>query len=169
MQQKKYNSYDETKKMLNTLRKLNENITSYKTIKEQVDDTQVNAQKNDLAVVNDVEININSSDESDLSLEQDDKNAISQIIDNFKQQVSKIVDFEPGITINQKQIRLDGTLSDFDIDFVLIAGEENGLYINADMLKIEQDTYIILEKLMKFEDVYKTAMEALIDKRNTNI
>lgn len=169
MQHKKYNSYDETKKMLNTLRKLNENITSYKTIKEQVDDTQVNAQKNDLAVVNDVEININSSDESDLSLEQDDKNAISQIIDNFKQQVSKIVDFEPGITINQKQIRLDGTLSDFDIDFVLIAGEENGLYINADMLKIEQDTYIILEKLMKFEDVYKTAMEALIDKRNTNI
>lgn len=169
MQHKKYNSYDETKKMLNTLRKLNENITSYKTIKEQVDDTQVNAQKNDLAVVNDVEVNINSSDESDLSLEQDDKNAISQIIDNFKQQVSKIVDFEPGITINQKQIRLDGTLSDFDIDFVLIAGEENGLYINADMLKIEQDTYIILEKLMKFEDVYKTAMEALIDKRNTNI
>jgi hypothetical protein len=169
MQQKKYNSYDETKKMLSTLRKLNENITSYKTIKEQVDDTQINQQKNDLAVINDVEVNINSSDQSDLSLEQDDKNTLSQMIDNFKQQVSQIVEFEPGITINKKQIRLDGTLTDTDINFVLIAGEENGLYINADMLKIEQDTYNILEKLMKFENIYKTAMEALIDKRNSNI
>ncbi len=169
MQQKKYNSYDETKKMLDTLRKLNESTKSYKIIKEQVDDTQVNSQKNDLAVINDVEVNINSSDDSDLSLEQDDKNTLSQMIDNFKQQVSPIADFEPGITINQKQIRLDGTLTDFDINFVLIAGEENGLYINADMLKIEQDTFNILEKLIKFEDVYKTAMEALIDKRNSNI
>jgi hypothetical protein len=169
MQQKKYNSYDETKKMLSTLRKLNENITSYKTIKEQVDDTQINQQKNDLAVINDVEVNINSSDQSDLSLEQDDKNTLSQMIDNFKQQVSQIVEFEPGITINKKQIRLDGTLTDTDINFVLIAGEENGLYINSDMLKIEQDTFNILEKLIKFEDVYKSAMEALIDKRNSNI
>lgn len=170
MQNKKNNVYDETKKMLSTLRKLNENNISYKSVvKEQVNDTQVNPQKNDIIVVNDVEIKINTSNDNDLSLEQEDKDTISQMIDNFKQQVSQIVDFEPGVTINENQIRIDGSLTDLDISFVFIAGQENGLYINADMLKIEQETLETLDKLQKFEDVFKTAMEALIDKRNRNI
>lgn len=169
MQYKKNIDYDETKKMLNTIRNLNINKISYKTLKEQEDNTQTKQQKSDIEVVNDVEVNINTTDMSDLSLEQEDKDTISQMIDNFKLQVSQIVDFDPGITINENQIRLDGNLTDEDISFVFIAGQENGLYINSDMLKLESSTLEVLDKLIKFEEIYKTAMEALIDKRNTNI
>lgn len=169
MQYKKNIGYDETKKMLDTIRNLNINKISYKALKEQEDNTQTKQQKSDIEVVNDVEVNINTTDMSDLSLEQQDKDTISQMIDNFKLQVSQIVDFDPGITINENQIRLDGNLTDEDISFVFIAGQENGLYINSDMLKLEASTLEVLDKLIKFEEVYKTAMEALIDKRNTNI
>lgn len=169
MQYKKNIGYDETKKMLDTIRNLNINKISYKALKEQEDNTQTKQQKSDIEVVNDVEVNINTTDMSDLSLEQEDKDTISQMIDNFKLQVSQIVDFDPGITINENQIRLDGNLTDEDISFVFIAGQENGLYINSDMLKLESSTLEVLDKLIKFEEIYKTAMEALIDKRNTNI
>ncbi len=164
--------YDDTKKMLNTLRKLNESKTSTNVLKEDIQQTQepqqTQNQKNDFIVINDVEVNMLSTDEMDLELQEDQKTAISGLIDNFKQQVSQIVDFEPGMTINQNQIRLDGVLTDDDVSFVFIAGEENGVYINADMLKLTTETGTALEKLAKFEETFKTAMEPLISKRNNN-
>lgn len=66
------------------------------------------------------------------------------------------------------QIRLDGTLTNEDISFVFIAGEENGVYINADMLKLEQNVADALEKLVKFEETFTTSMEPLITQRSNN-
>ncbi len=174
MQKKQITGYDETKKMLNTLRKLNENKTSNSVIKEQqevsqqVEPEQTQKQESDFVIINDVEVKMLSTDEMDMELKDDQKETISNLIDNFRQQVSQIVDFDPGMTINQKQIRLDGVLTDEDISFVLIAGEESGVYINADMLKLETEVGNALEKLVKFQETFKTSMEPLISQRNNN-
>ena len=96
------------------------------------------------------------------------KNEISGIIDNFRQQVSQIVDFQPGFSLFPDQIRLDGSLTDEGIKFVFIAGKEGGAYVNADMLKLEQNVANTLEKLAKFNEVFKTAMEPIISQRNNN-
>jgi len=172
MQKKQITGYDETKKMLNTLRKLNENKTSNSVIKEQQEVSQQvepeQKQESDFIIINDVEVKMLSTDEMDMELKDDQKETISNLIDNFRQQVSQIVDFDPGMTINQKQIRLDGVLTDEDISFVLIAGEESGVYINADMLKLETEVGNALEKLVKFQETFKTSMEPLITQRNNN-
>ena len=125
-------------------------------------------QKSNFLVINDVEVKLNSVDESDMEITEDQKTAISNLIDNFKQQVSQIVDFDPGMTINQNQIRLDGSISDLDLNFVFIAGQDMGVYINADMLKLEIQVGQMMEKLTKFEETFKTAMEPLIQNRNNN-
>jgi DNA repair ATPase RecN len=174
MQKKTKNDYDVMKGMLKTMRTLTESKTSNKTINEavefqspEVDKAEENL-KNDIIVVNDVEIKMNSSDQADLTLQDSQKTAISQLIDNFKQQVSQIADFHPGITMTPDQVRLDGTLTDQDISFVFIAGKESGVYINADMLKLEQNMANILTKLAKFEETYKTELEPIITQRNHN-
>jgi len=179
MQKNQTTGYDATKKMLNTIRKLNESrSTSYNLIKEndefnqqpEPQDTEAPQEdmSNDVTVVNDVDVKLMSGDDMDLKLMDDQKNAISGIIDNFRQQVSQIVDFEPGFTLTPTQIRLDGVLTDQDIKFVLIAGEESGVYINADMLKLENEVGMMLEKLAKFDDTFKSAMEPLITQRDNN-
>ena len=162
------------KGMLKTIRTITESKASNRTLNEavgfqspEVDKSDENL-KNDIMVVNDVEIKMNSSDEADLTLQDSEKTAISQLIDNFKQQVSQIADFTPGITIAPDQVRLDGTLTDQDISFVFIAGKESGAYINADMLKLEQDVANELEKLAKFQETFETAMNPLIQERKTN-
>jgi hypothetical protein len=109
-----------------------------------------------------------SSDESDLELTDEQKETISGLIDNFKQQVSQIVEFTPGMTINPNQIRLDGKLTDEDVNFVLIAGEDSGTFINAEMLKLENNVGMVLEKLVKFEEIFKSSLEPLIQNRNNN-
>ena len=179
MQKNQTTGYDATKKMLNTLRKLNESrSTSYNLIKENDEFTQQpepqdteNPQEDmmdDITVVNDVDVKLMSGDDMDLKLMDDQKSAISNIIDNFRQQVSQIVDLEPGFTVTPTQIRLDGVLTDQDIKFVLIAGDESGVYIIADMLKLENEVGMMLEKLAKFDDTFKSAMEPIITQRDNN-
>ena len=174
--------YDQTKKMLNTLRTLNESKFSNRTLSEQVDPQTAQSQEdplgpedavskqheNGITVINDVEVKMISPDEADLELTDEQKESISGLIDNFKQQVSQIVEFRPGITINQNQIRLDGKLTDEDVNFVLIAGQDSGTFINAEMLKLENNVGMMLEKLVKFEETFKTSMEPLIQNRNNN-
>lgn len=174
MQKKSNIGYDETKKMLNTLRSLNHSRTTLRTLKEelepQTDETQPSTEKvmDDVLVVNDVEVKLISSDSADMQIKDEQKNAISELIDNFRQQVSQIVDLDPGFTLTESQIRLDGTLTNEDINFVMIAGEEDGLYLNSDMLKIEDDTVLAIQKLVKFQETFKTTMEPLITQRSNN-
>jgi hypothetical protein len=167
-------NHDILKDMFKTIRTINESKTSKRTINEVAEfespmaDGADQKQEDDVMVINDVDVKMLSTDKADMVLMDDQKNAISQIIDAFRQQVSEIVDFEPGITINQDQIRLDGSLTDDDITFVFIAGKEAGVYINADMMRLEQDVATVLEKLAKFADTFKTSMEPLITQRNNN-
>lgn len=178
MQEKKLlNEYDSTKKMLNTLRKINglltENEIGAEQPQQQVQMGLQNAvstkeQESDFVVINDVEVKILSTDKLDMKLDEDQKTSISNLIDNFKQQVNQIVDFEPGMSINENQIRLDGSLPDQDINFVLIAGQEAGVYINAEMLKLETEVGNLMEKLVKFQATFETSMNPLIQLRNNN-
>jgi hypothetical protein len=181
MQKKQPSMYDQTKKMLNTLRNLNESKFSNRTLSEQVDPQTAQSQdplgpedqvskehEKGIIVINDVEVKMLSSDEADLELTDEQKEIISALIDNFKQQVSQIVEFQPGMTINPNQIRLDGKLTDEDVNFVLIAGEDSGTFINAEMLKLENNVGQILEKLVKFEETFKSSLEPLIQNRNNN-
>lgn len=172
----KTNEYDLTKNMLKTIRTLTESKLSSNNLNEQqtelqnpqVDNSNIDTQKNDIDVINDVDIKLLSNDQNDLKLTDQQKTAISEIIDGFKQQVSQIVEFEPGMTLTKEQIRLDGYLPDEDINFVFISGKESGIYINADMLKLEQNVATSLEKLAKFEITFKSAMDPIIQERTNN-
>lgn len=175
--------YDQTKKMLNTLRNLNESISNKPVIKEEEFDSFVQKNnpsdnfpdsnekvedKTDVTVINDVDVKLISNDTNDLQIKEDQKTLISGLIDQFRSQVSQIAELEPGFTFDVNQIRLDGSVPDMDFSFVFIAGDERGLYINTEMLKIEQDIVDAIQKLSKFEQTFATTLDPIIRDRKTN-
>lgn len=149
--------------MLNTLRKLNETKSSFNTLREQEEPTS-----DDITVINNVDIKLVSSDTVDLELTEEQKNTISGLIDSFREQVSQIAELKPGFTFNETQIRLDGSITDLDINFVFIVGDEGGLYLNADMLLIDNDVMTTITKLSKFELTFRDTIEPLLRERKTN-
>jgi len=170
----KVTEYDQIKGMLNKMRNLNESKHINKmqiNENEEIEKTQPSSsdfdkeQYDNVEVINDVEVKLLSTDKEDISLKPDEKESITQLIDSFRQQVSQIAELDPGFTISERQIRLDGTITDLEINFVLIAGEDAGLYINSDMLSIENETIQMLEKISKFYPTFVTAMEPLIRDR----
>lgn len=169
MQNRKNIGYDETKRMLNTMRRLNESVRNVNTLREQVENPNPTENiKDNVDAINDVDVKLLSSDSVDMELSDNHKNSISGLIDSFRQQVSELANLEPGFTINMDQIRLDGSLSDLDLNFVFIAGNESGVYLNADMLTINEDVLLMLEKLVKFQLTFQDTLNPIIRERNNN-
>jgi hypothetical protein len=161
MSHKQNPGYDSIKKMLNTMRNLNENVKSKNILKEE-DEKLFNLVLND-----NVEVKIHSTDQEDLSLSEEEKASLNQLVQNFKSQVSELVDFEEGFNIYVDSVRLDGSIEQ-DLSFVLIAGNERGLYLNANMLKIEVETAEIINKLEKFQHTFEDVVMEIMNNRKNN-
>jgi len=161
MSQKQNLGYDFTKKMLNTMRNFNENVKSSTILKEE-DERMFNLVLND-----NVEVKIHSTDQEDLSLSEEEKNSLNQLIQNFKSQVTELASFEEGFNIYADSVRLDGNIGE-DLGFVLIAGNDRGLYINTNMLKVEQETANVISKLEKFKRTFEDAVVEIMNTRKNN-
>jgi hypothetical protein len=164
MKSNKINTYDETKKLLNVIRQFSSNKVST-LIREQVEQ-----EKSNILNINGVDVKILFSDSSDKEINDEQKEKISNLIDDFKTQVSQLVEFKPGITINDKQIRLDGILTDYnnEINFTLISGDESGLYIKSEMSLVNKDILELLNKLNNFNNLFKETFNNILTFRNTN-
>lgn len=162
----KYNEYDQTRSMISTIRKLNESIKNNgKLIREQ-EEQQNTDLKDDFIIINDVEVKMLSTDEVDLELSNETKEMISNIINSFRQQVSEIATLEPGMVMSKEQIRLDGNID--GSGFILIAGKDSGVYLNADMLMVTEEVFNFIDKLVKFHNGYEAALLPLIRERQYN-
>jgi hypothetical protein len=159
MSNKQNLGYDDIKKMLNRLRTISESTSSKATLTEQKVET--------LVIGNNVEIKVHSDDQADLKISDDEKNSLNQLIENFKTQVYELASFDEGFNVYQNSVRLDGKISD-DLSFVYIAGEDNGLYINCNMLKIEDENSMIIDKLHKFQHTFQDVANELISARKYN-
>lgn len=144
------------------MRNLNENTQSKSILKEEEDQKVF-----DLVLNDNVEVKIHSTDQEDLSLSDEEKNALNQLIQNFKSQVSELASFNEGFNIYVDNVRLDGNIEE-DLGFVLIAGNNRGLYLNANMLKIEQETADTINKLEKFQHTFEDVVTEIMNNRKNN-
>lgn len=181
MEKKQIDSYDQIKSMLNTMRKLNGK--SQTSLREQVSaPTQTpvqntpspqqsnvgNGQTNDVNVINNVEVSLNSNDQADLTLNDDEKGQISQLIDDFRTEVSELTDFGK-LMFYEQSAKLDGRINDMNISFTLSAGDDNGVFLNSSsMLKLGDDVMGTLTKLKTFEGKFSSVISNIILTRKGN-
>lgn len=143
------------------MRSLNENTASKATLKEE--DEKVN----NLVLNDNVEIKVHSNDQEDLNISDEEKNSLNQLVQNFKTQVSEIATFEEGFNIYTNSVRLDGSISE-DLGFVFIAGEDRGVYINSDMLMLNDEISATIEKLNKFQHTFEDVVNEMLNSRKNN-
>jgi hypothetical protein len=136
-------------------------INKFKSIMEQ-------EEKNEITVINNVDVKINSSDKMDLNLSDEEKNKITQLIDSFHSEVSNIVDFTD-LVIYSNSTKLTGVIPQINVHFTFSSGDDEGLFLtNINTLKISPDIMEVIQKLMKFQEKYKDTTEFLIRNRKEN-
>lgn len=179
--------YDDTKRMLNIVRNIQETQKkkiqeSYiKLLKEQQEPTE-NQPVEDLPFekegdskkgknienINGVDVYIDSTDEMDLEINQDEKSKISQLIDDFKKDVSELNE-DMRITIQPNSFKLEGRIITNNLEFVFSAGTDSGLDItNTSMLKINDNVLETIKKLKLYLNKFNSVAEEILAYRNEN-
>jgi len=92
---------------------------------------------------------------TDLDITSDDKIAYQQTMDEFIDEVSDLVDFNT-LNVYPNNVQWSGKLIDENIDFMFSIGEDSGIYIQGNMIKVDQDLLDTLNKLQSFFEKFKS-------------
>ena len=76
----------------------------------------------------------------------DDKSSFQETMDEFVEEVSDLVDFDE-LHLYKNSVEWGGKLIDDNITFLYTIGENGGVYISADIVKIDEDFLSIITKL----------------------
>lgn len=98
---------------------------------------------------------LHGKDKRDLDITTDDKIAFQETMDEFIEEVSDLVDFNT-LNVYPNNVEWSGHLIDEDIDFTFTIGEESGIYINGEMLKVDDQFLEMINKLQQYYQKFKS-------------
>ena len=104
---------------------------------------------------------------TDTDITTDDKLAFQETIDEFTEEVSDLVDFNQ-LNLYRNNVEWSGKIIDQDMDFIFTIGESNGIYINADAVKVDPEFLDSINKLQKYYEKFKSKWSKLIAQRKIN-
>jgi hypothetical protein len=98
---------------------------------------------------------LHGKQKTDLDITTDDKLAFQETMDEFVQEVSDLVDFNT-LNVYPNNVEWSGKVIDEDLDFTFTIGENSGIYINADMTKVDEDFLELINKLQQYYQKFKS-------------
>jgi hypothetical protein len=107
---------------------------------------------------------IHGKDRKDLELTTDDKIAFQETMEEFSQEVSDMADFNK-LNLYPNNVEWSGKIVDFDVDFFFSIGEENGIYINGDMIRTDEKFLEMIGKLKTYYEKFKSKWAKIIAQR----
>jgi len=107
---------------------------------------------------------LHGKDSSDLELTTDEKIAFQETMDEFVTEVSDLVDFNK-LNVYTNNVEWSGKIIDFDIEFFYSIGEENGIYLNGEMIKTDEKFLELITKLKTYYEKFKSKWAKILASR----
>ena len=158
------NQYDEIKNLLKKSKMLLEQkgpINLAKSIEddlekksEDIDPEDVKKDKSKTYRISGGLLTIHGKDKKELELTSEEKTNFQETMDEFVNDVSDLGEFGV-LNIYENEVQWSGKIMDFDIEFFFSIGESNGVYINGEMIKLDEKLTEIVTKLTSFYDKFK--------------
>jgi len=164
--------YDEIKSLLKKSRMIMEQSTQINVAKDletridqetdletaDVDTNQVETPKSDKKQryrISGGILALHGKDRNDLDITSDEKLAFQETMDEFVEEVSDLVDFNT-LNVYPNNVEWSGKLIDEDLDFIFTIGEDSGIYINGQMIKVDPEFMDTLNKLQQYYQKFKS-------------
>jgi hypothetical protein len=159
------NEYDEIKSLLKRSRMLMEQpINVGKSIEDNIEDDETNFKETEGVNKKDKSksyrisgglLTLHGKDKKDLELTSDEKTTYQETMDEFVDEVSDLSDFGV-LKMYRNDVQWSGKVIDFDIEFFFSIGETNGVYINGDMIKLDEKLLTLINNLTSFYEKFKS-------------
>ena len=170
------NEYDEMKLMLKRVRVLLEQpeaVNLGKSIEDNIEDDEkedktkdinvnkVKKDKNKTYRISGGLLTLHGKEKRDLELTTDEKTAFQETMDEFVSEVSDLSDFGV-LNMYPNEVQWSGKVIDLDLEFFFSIGENNGVYINGDMIKLDDKLTELITKLTGFYNKFKAKWAKVI-------
>jgi hypothetical protein len=109
-------------------------------------------------------LTMHGKNQKELQITTLDKQSFQDTMDEFVQEVSDMVDFKP-LNVYADSVEWSGKLIEFDMDFMFRIGETNGIYINSQMVKVDQEFDSVIEKLRQYYEKFKSKWAKVVAQR----
>lgn len=100
-------------------------------------------------------LSLHGKDRNDLDITSDEKLSFQETMDEFIEEVSDLVDFNT-LNVYPNNVEWSGKLIDEDIDFIFTIGEDSGVYVNGQMIKLDEDFMTTINKLQQYYQKFKS-------------
>lgn len=98
---------------------------------------------------------MHGKNKGDLEITTEEKRAFQETMDEYVNEVSEMVDFYP-MNIYPTSVEWSGKVIDQDLEFFYSIGENNGVYINGTMSRVDDEFLEFITKLKGFYQKFKT-------------
>jgi hypothetical protein len=113
-------------------------------------------------------ITLHGRDKTDLDLTTDEKIAFQETMDEFVEEVSDLVDFDR-LNVYESNVDWSGKIIDFDLNFYFSIGENNGVYLNGEMIKVDENFTQLVSKIQVYYEKFKSRWaKVLASRKKTN-
>lgn len=109
-------------------------------------------------------ITLHGKDKQELELSSEEKIAFQETMDDFVEQVSDLSDFGT-LHMYPNNVEWSGKVIDFDLEFFYSIGENNGVYINGDMIKLDDSLVELINKLTQYYEQFKSKWAKVLASR----
>lgn len=100
-------------------------------------------------------ISLHGKEKSDVEITSEEKLAFQETMDEFVDEVSDLADFNT-LNVYENNVDWSGKVIDEDIDFTFTIGENSGIYVNGNMMKVDEDFLEMINKLQQFYQKFKS-------------
>jgi hypothetical protein len=105
---------------------------------------------------------------ADLQLTTDEKNAFTSTVDEFRTDVAELAEFGR-LNVFSNNVEWSGKILENDIEFFYTINEPNGIYINGQMIKIDQDYLETINKLQAYYEKFKNKWSKIVATRQEDV
>ena len=136
----------------------------YEEAEKNVDAENVKKDKSKTYRISGGLLTLHGKEKRDIELTTEEKTAFQETMDEFVSEVSDLSDFGV-LNMYPNEVQWSGKVIDFDLEFFYSIGENNGVYINGDMIKLDDKLTELVDKLTSFYEKFKSKWAKVISTR----
>lgn len=165
------NSYDEIKSLLKVSRGLlrEQNELSVDNVGKSIENSitknkDYNKDKKQGYKVNGDVINLFGDTQKELDITDIEKRAFVETIKEFNDEVSELVEFNE-LNVYRNAVEWSGKFTNYDVEFVFVLGENQGVYLNGELIKIDEDFYEMLGNMRVYFEKFSVKWGEVLNSR----
>jgi hypothetical protein len=105
---------------------------------------------------------------ADTQLTTDEKTAFVESVDEFRNQVAELVDFGK-LNVFPDNVEWSGKILELNLEFFYTINEPNGIYVNGQMVKIDQQYLEMIGKIQSYYEKFKSKWGKIVSSRQEDV